>query len=287
VTAMVVVDALGRRLDLKNQPQRLVSLVPSLTEWLFDIGLGARVVAVTDYCIEPAIALSGIPRIRGTKNPDRARIIALQPDLVIADQEENRERDVQALTAAGIPVYVTAIRSVADVPDQYGRLATALGAADAAAPGLADLCAALVQAKQRTAQRHIPTLTFIWRDPWMAVGAETYAGDLLAQCGAENLGRRLTGRYPRASLEAFMRLQPEVILLPDEPYAFSERDRNAFEPYSEVPAVRNGRILLCDGMALTWPGLRAIRALPLFAELIAGGGEPMSCRGYNNRPYQD
>ncbi|MBO9326591.1 MAG: ABC transporter substrate-binding protein, partial [Roseiflexus sp.] len=95
---MIVHDALGRRLDVKHPPQRIVSLVPSLTEWLFTIGLGARVVAVTDYCIEPAAALAGVPRIRGTKNPDRARIVALQPDLVIADQEENRARDVQALT---------------------------------------------------------------------------------------------------------------------------------------------------------------------------------------------
>ncbi|MGB9753343.1 MAG: ABC transporter substrate-binding protein [Roseiflexus castenholzii] len=268
---MLVVDALGRRLELKRLPQRIVSLVPSLTEWLFDVGLGARVVAVTDYCIEPAAALASIPRIRGTKNPDRAKIIALQPDLVIADQEENRERDVQALMAAGIPVYVTAIRSVADVPEQYGRLAAVLGGADAAATGLAALHAVLAEAAQRAPQRRIPTLAFIWRDPWMAVGAETYAGDLLERCGAENLGRRLPGRYPRASLETFMRLQPEVILLPNEPYAFSKRDLVAFAPYGDVPAVRDGRVLLCDGMMLTWPGLRAVRALRVFAEAIAGG----------------
>jgi ABC-type Fe3+-hydroxamate transport system substrate-binding protein len=268
---MVVVDALGRRLELKNPPQRIVSLVPSLTEWLFDIGLGARVVAATDYCIEPAAALAGVPRVRGTKNPDRAKIMGLQPDLVIADQEENRERDVLALTAAGIPVYVTAIRSVTDVPVQYERLAGVLGAADMASPGLAALRAALAEARQRALQRYVPALAFIWREPWMAVGAETYAGDLLEQCGAENLGRRLPGRYPRASLEAFMRLQPEIILLPNEPYAFSERDLGAFAPYRDAPAVRDGQIFLCDGMLLTWPGLRAIRALQVFAELIAGG----------------
>jgi len=267
VTLMIVHDALGRRLDVKHPPQRIVSLVPSLTEWLFTIGLGARVVAVTDYCIEPAAALAGVPRIRGTKNPDRARIVALQPDLVIADQEENRARDVQALTAVGIPVYVTAIRSVADVPVQFEQLAAVLGASDQAAPGLAALRQAL-KATDRRPTRRIPTLAFIWRDPWMAVGAETYAGDLLERCGAENLGRRLPGRYPRAPLETFMRLQPEVILLPDEPYAFSQRDFDAFEVYRDVPAVRDGRMLLCDGMALTWPGLRALAALRDIAALI-------------------
>ena len=102
----------------------------------------------------------------------------------------------------------------------------------------------------------------------MAIGAETYAGDLLERCGAENLGRRLPGRYPRAPLEAFMHLQPEVILLPDEPYTFSQRDLDVFEVYRDVPAVRNGRVLLCNGMALTWPGLRALAALRDFAALI-------------------
>lgn len=267
MTVTVVYDALGRRLEVKHPPQRIVSLVPSLTEWLFTIGLGARVVAVTDYCIEPAAALVGVPRIRGTKNPDRSRIVALHPDLVIADQEENRARDVQALTAAGIPVYVTAIRSVADVPLQFEQLAAVLGATLQAAPGLAALRRALNVTDRRPSQQ-ISTLAFIWRDPWMVVGGETYAGDLLERCGAENLGRRLPGRYPRASLETFMRLQPEVILLPDEPYAFSRRDFDAFEMYGDVPAVRNGRLILCDGMALTWPGLRALAALRDIAALI-------------------
>ncbi|MGQ9481974.1 helical backbone metal receptor [Chloroflexus sp.] len=267
MTVTVVYDALGRRFEVKHPPQRIVSLVPSLTEWVFTIGLGARVVAVTDYCIEPAAALVGVPRIRGTKNPDRSRIVALHPDLVIADQEENRERDVQALTAAGIPVYVTAIRSVTDVPLQFEQLAAVLGATAQAAPGLAALRQALNTTDWRLTRR-IPTLAFIWRDPWMAVGAATYAGDLLERCGAENLGRRLPGRYPRAPLEEFMRLQPEVILLPDEPYAFSRRDFDAFEPYSDAPAVRNGHIVLCSGMALTWPGLRAITALRTIAALI-------------------
>lgn len=266
---MVVSDALGRRVELENPPQRIVSLVPSLTDWLFEIGLGARVVAVTDYCVEPAAALAGIPRIRGTKNPDRTRIIALHPDLVIADQEENRERDVQALADAGIPVYVTAIRSVADVLDQYGHLADVLGATHEAAPRLDELRVALARARQRTRHRRIPVLAFIWRDPWMVVGEHTYAGDLIEHCGAENLGRRLPGRYPRATLETFMRLQPEVILLPNEPYAFSERDLSAFAPYDDVPAVRSKRILLCDGMTLTWPGLRAIQALQLLGKMIA------------------
>jgi ABC-type Fe3+-hydroxamate transport system substrate-binding protein len=268
---MTVLDALGRRLELAGPPQRIVSLVPSMTEWLFSIGAGARVVGVTDYCIEPVAALAGLPRLRGTKNPDRAAIIALQPDLVIADQEENRERDVLALSAAGVSVYVTAIRHVADVPVQLTALAHVLDLGDQAAPGLDSLHAAIDAAARPTGQRLTRTLAFIWRDPWMVVGAETYANDLLRLCGADNLALQLPGRYPRAALDDFMTLRPELILLPSEPYAFSERDLEAFLPYADVPAVREGRIVLCDGIALTWPGPRMTEALRSFSALI---GDP-------------
>lgn len=264
----MLTDALGRRITLDGPPQRIVSLVPSLTEWLFSVGLGARVVGVTDYCIEPAAALAGLPRLRGTKNPDRARIVALRPDLVIADQEENRERDVLALAAAGIQVYVTAIRSVADVAEQLGRLARVLGVAERAAPALEDLRAATRAAERALPATPRPTIAFIWRDPWMAVGAETYAGDLLRLGGAANCALELSGRYPRAPLDAFMALRPEVILLPSEPYAFSERDLEAFAAYADVPAVRQGRIVFCDGTLLTWPGPRTIAALRAVREAI-------------------
>nr|WP_205703913.1 helical backbone metal receptor [Candidatus Chloroploca sp. Khr17] len=265
---MIILDALERRLELADPPQRIVSLVPSLTEWLFTVGAGAHVVGVTDYCSEPAAALIGLPRLCGTKNPDRTAIVALRPDLVLADQEENRERDVLALAAAGINVYVTAMRSVADVPAQLAALATVLGVSAQAASGLEALCTAIQAAAHRTSQRPRKMLAFIWRDPWMAVGAQTYAGDLLRLCGAENLALQLPGRYPRATLEAFLALRPELILLPSEPYPFTERDREAFAPFGEVPAVRDGRIILCDGMALTWPGGRTVEALRDFAALV-------------------
>ncbi|NCC35458.1 MAG: ABC transporter substrate-binding protein, partial [Chloroflexia bacterium] len=167
-----------------------------------------------------------------------------------------------------INVYVTAMRSVADVPAQLAALATVLGVGAQAAPGLEALRTAIRAAEQHPRQRPITMLAFIWRDPWMAVGAETYAGDLLRLCGADNLALQLPGRYPRATLEAFLALQPELILLPSEPYLFTERDREAFTPFREVPAVRDGRIICCDGTALTWPGARTVEALQSFTALM-------------------
>lgn len=265
----MVVDALGRDVPLSGSPRRIVSLVPSLTEFLFAIGAGERVVGVTDYCIAPAEAVSMVPKVRGTKNPDRARISKLRPDLVLAAREENRERDIVALTAAGIPVYVTDIQSVADTVIQLGALAQLLEAEAAAAPMFDQIRAALEQQRavgSRGEGRR--TLAFIWRDPWMAVGRDTYADDLLRHCGAENVALHLAGRYPRASLDDFMRLDPELILLPDEPYRFGEADLEAFAGYLHVPAVKKGRVLLCDGMLLTWYGPRTATALRVFGELV-------------------
>ncbi len=264
---MTLTDALGRTVPLNVSPRRIVSLVPSLTEYLFAIGAGDRLVGVTDYCIEPAELVATLPKVRGTKNPDREMIRALQPDLLLASKEENRQRDITTFETANIPVYVTDIRSVVGAVTQLGVLATVLEAEAAAVPLLDAIRAALVEVRTRSLTRR--TLTFIWRDPWMAVGGATYADDLLRLCGAENVALHLGGRYPRATLEEFMRLGPEVILLPDEPYRFTEADRAAFAPFAKVPAAHAQRIHLCDGMLLTWYGPRTVAALRLFQELLS------------------
>ncbi len=265
------IDALNRTIDLPAPPRRIISLVPSLTEYLFAIGLGPYVVGVTDYCIAPAAQVASLPKVRGTKNPNRELIRALQPDLVLAAKEENRERDVLALTAMGIPVYVTDIQSVADALAQLSALAQILAAERTAAPLLHALETALAQAQQSLiGRRPQRTLVFIWRDPWMAVGGTTYVDDLLRLCGSENLARQLPGRYPRADLADFMHLNPDVILLPDEPYRFTAADRTAFAPFAAVAAVAAQRIHLCDGMLLTWPGPRTIAALHTLPGLFKG-----------------
>jgi ABC-type Fe3+-hydroxamate transport system substrate-binding protein len=191
----MVVDALGRTVALAAPPRRVVSLVPSLTEYLFAIGAGDRLVGVTTFCAEPAAQVAPLPKVRGTKNPDRAHIADLRPDVVLASKEENRARDVAALEAAGIPVYVTDICSVAGALDQLGTLAHLLDAQAGAAALLDELRAAL------DAHTHRPVdaprwrvLAFIWRDPWMAVGGATYANDLLRLCGADNLALHLARR---------------------------------------------------------------------------------------------
>ncbi len=259
-------DALGRAVHVPESPRRIVSLVPSLTEWLFAIVLGDRVVGVTDYCIQPSIGeasnlLQTKPRVRGTKNPDRAAILALQPDLILANKEENRERDVLALAEAGLAVYVTDPRTVNDAIRMLDELAGILGATEAAQSFVRDMRSAY-QAVQVRSGPGLRVLVPIWRDPWMAIGTDTYAHDLLRSCGGINVASELDGRYPRFELDVIERLQPDLILLPSEPYAFSTDD---------VPALQArfaGPCLFVDGELLTWYGPRIPQALRTFAALL-------------------
>jgi ABC-type Fe3+-hydroxamate transport system substrate-binding protein len=257
-----VLDALGRSLTIPHPPQRIVSLVPSLTEWLWAIGVGERVVGVTDYCLHPASELANVPRLRGTKNPDRDRILALQPDLVICNREENRERDVLALADAGLAVYVTEITSVENAIRTLATLADLLDAADAAATHLHAMHAAVADLQRHEPSHRPRVLVPIWRDPWMAIGGDTYADGLLRLCDAINVAAQLHGRYPRFTLDTLSTLRPDMILLPSEPYRFAESD------LPPLRAVFDGPIHLVDGELLTWYGPRIPLALRTFSDLL-------------------
>jgi ABC-type Fe3+-hydroxamate transport system substrate-binding protein len=226
-------DDLGHPVDLPGPPRRVVSLVPSLTEALA-VTVPDRLVGATDWCTHPADL--DVPRVRGTKNPDRAAIAALHPDLVVANQEENRELDVRQLREAGIPVWVTRIETLDEALTSMDRLFA--GVLDVGVP---DWLAAA-----RTAWTPAPdpgprVAVAIWRDPWMWVGTRTFTGDLLARLGCTNA---ITAeRYPKAEPED---VDAELVLLPDEPYVFTADDG---------PEAFPGRATaLVSGRQLTWYG---------------------------------
>jgi ABC-type hemin transport system substrate-binding protein len=166
-------------------PARIVSLVPSLSEALFALGLGDRVVGVTDWCVHPAEAVAGLPKVGGTKDPDVDAICTLAPDLVIANHEENTERSVRQLRERGLAVWVTypqTVRQGAEVLEAIADLG--------AEPRLRDeVCAlvwrAVLDAEGASGEYRPRVFCPIWRDPWMAVGRDTYADDLLRLCGGE------------------------------------------------------------------------------------------------------
>lgn len=243
-------DDLGHPVPLGRDPRRIVSLVPNLTETLWWWHLGDRVVGATEWCVAPPHGFPNAVRVRGTKNPDTAAIVDLAPDLVVANQEENRELDVQRLREAGVPVWVTAPTSIEEAATSLAALGEVLGVGGAGA-GLAQeirRAVARVGARETTLTAFVP----VWREPWMAVGTGTIAGDLLRLAGFAVVPSE--PRYPSVDLAAIATLDPDVVLLPDEPYLFTDEHRADFADWS-------ARVRLLDGTALTWWGPRTPSSL--------------------------
>ena len=245
--------------------RRIVSLIPSTTELLCHLGLADALVGITAYCREPADLLRGKTRIGGEKNPDLERIRALAPDLVIANVEENVREHVETLRAWGISVWVTYPRTVAGAIAMIRELGEVTGTAERAAPLADELDTLLAEVRRSTATRP-PARVFyaVWREPYMTIGADTYIHDMLAVCGAANVFADAE-RYPAVTLDEVAARRPEVILLPDEPFRFRPVHLKDFEPYDNLPAVRDRRIHLVDGKPFSWHGPRiaaALRTLP-------------------------
>ena len=256
----------------RRPPRRIVSLVPSLTEALFELGLGERVVGVTEWCVHPAEGVAGLPRVGGTKNADVDRIRSLAPDLVIANQEENTRRVVDRLRAAGIPVWVTYPRTVRAAARLLRELA-ALGAPERAWSEVVEPVERVVaEAEAQRPERSVRLFCPVWRDPWMSVGVDTYAHDLLTLCGGENVfAGHAERRYPIVRLEEVEQAAPEVILLPDEPYRFGIGDAEELAGL-DVPAARSGRLHLIDGTWVSWYGPRIPRAVAAIRALLHPAG---------------
>lgn len=264
-------DASGAVVTLPAPPRRIVSLVPSTTEILCQLGLAEALVGVTRYCVEPRAALRGKARVGGSKTPDLARIRALAPDLVVANIEENHREHVEALRAAGIPVWVTYPRTIAEAARMIRELGEVTGTAAVAAALAADLEARAAAARAARAGRPgVPVFYPIWREPWMTIGADTYIHDVLAACGAANVFADRPERYPAVTLAEVAARRPAVILLPDEPFRFRRVHIRDFEVYPEIPAVRAGRIHLVDGRPFSWHGPRFAEALRVVEPLLAG-----------------
>ena len=240
--------------DRGEGPLRIVSLVPSVTELLVQWGLGSRLVARTAFCVEPAWIRLSVPAVGGTKTPDIGKIVELRPDLVILERDENTLEAAQALGAAGLRLLVLSVRSVKDCLAAYLELGEALGV-PAAGRDRAAALKALLKARPRKGPR---TLTLIWKDPWMSSGPGTYVADLVRQAGLTPIG---PDRYPVLSDPELDALDPELLLLPSEPYRFSKRHQA--ELARRFP---RARVLRLDGRALTWYLSRTIEALRLLAD---------------------
>jgi len=224
-------------------------------------------VGVTRYCVRPRAALRRVPKIGGTKNPDLARIRALAPDLVLANAEENRREDVEALERE-VPVHVSFPRAVADVPGSIRELGSAVGR-ERAAEALAREIEAAIPAVPRPAFRYA---YFIWKEPWMVAAGDTYVSDLLRYAGGLNAFAGSGARYPAVTPSAVAAASPDVLFFPSEPFPFSEGHR----PEIEKAFGRGGPIEFVDGDDCCWHGARTRQGLALMrsiAERFPARGE--------------
>jgi ABC-type Fe3+-hydroxamate transport system substrate-binding protein len=270
MAAAMLVDASGAARPPAPPARRIVSLIPSTTETLCALGLADALVGITVYCREPAELLRSKVRIGGEKNPDLDRIRALAPDLVIANVEENRREDIEALRAAGIPVWVTYPRTVADalrMIADLGELTGAQGPARALLARLEPLYAETVAATARA--RRARVFYAIWREPYMTVGVDTYVHDVLRVCGGDNVFADRAERYPVVTLDEVAARRPDVIILPDEPFRFRPAHVGDFAAYRDVPAVAGARIHLVDGKPFSWHGPRIADALRTVPAVLA------------------
>lgn len=262
-------DATGRELVLRHPPRRVVSLVPSLTETVFALGRGDVLVGVTRYCIEPKGSVERLERVGGTKNPDLDRIRALQPDLVLLNAEENRQDDFAALQADGVTLFVSFPKRVRDVIELIRALSVLIDAREAAEKIAAQLDETLAEIGARPFVTQRPRVFCpIWKNPWMGFSSDTYAGDMLAVAGATNVLSERAERYCEVTLEEIAAAAPQVVLLPDEPYVFKQKDLPGLTALSGTPAWQNSQVRFIDGKALSWFGSRTASGLRYLAQIL-------------------
>jgi ABC-type Fe3+-hydroxamate transport system substrate-binding protein len=250
--AAVLTDVRGRAFDASSAPRRVVSLVPSLTETLFDLGAGDSVVGITDFCIFPPGLVR--PRVGGTKNPRVDEIRELRPDLVHMNLEENLRRHGEAIETFA-PVFVSEPKSVEDVV----TLIEQLGVLHDRRERARELADALRREMQSMPKRGFTFAVPIWKNPWMWCGGDTYVSRLVECAGGTNvLGER--ERYPHAAPEDVLAKRPDVVFLPDEPYLFTEDDAAAIEGSRVVGPF--------PGHLFTWHGTRTGQGLRFLREQL-------------------
>ena len=256
-----MVDQLGRRVAVPFPPRRIVSLVPSQTELLFDLGLGGNVVGVTKFCVHPAGARAQSTVVGGTKNFDFEKIAALKPDLIIGNKEENYQDGIARL-ATQYPVWLSNISDLTEALGMIRRVGFIAGAKEKAA-ALADEIAASFAALKisRTEKAPVSAAYFIWRKPYMVAAPGTFIDDMLRRAGFANAFAGLS-RYPEISAEQLAAAAPQRIFLSSEPYPFAAKHVAEFQAICPAATIE-----VVDGELFSWYGSRLLKSAAYFSQL--------------------
>lgn len=256
---MISTDQMGRTLTLAQwPPQRMVSLVPSQTEFLADLGLHKEVVGITKFCIHPRVWFEEKKRVGGTKTIDIQKIVALKPDLIIGNKEENEQSQISAL-AQQFPVWMSDVCDLTQALDMMLQLGVITGKKAEAQLISTSVEKAFGLLKSPTSPRKVAYL--IWRKPYMAAASGTFIDDMLHRAGFDNVFSALT-RYPEVSAAQLAAAAPDCIFLSSEPYPFG------LKHIAELQEICPGaQIQLVDGELFSWYGSRLLQSPAYFASL--------------------
>ena len=252
----IFTDQLGNELKIDSAPKRIISLVPSQTELLFDLGLGERIIGVTKFCIHHAKYFKTKPFVGGTKKVNIDLINALQPDLIIGNKEENSLEDILDLQK-NFPVWMSDIDCLAnalEMIDELGKITQTSNIASEIIKNISKNFNALPKPKKKKA------VYMIWNEPMMATGGDTFINDMMDYAGFENIYKDVT-RYPVLSIEELQNKGPEFILLSSEPYPFKLEHKTGLHKFFP-----NATILLVDGEMFSWYGSRLLLTPAYFSD---------------------
>ena len=250
---------------------RIVSLCPSLTELVFDLGVGDQLVGRTKFCVHPEGLVDAVERVGGTKNPKVERIIELAPDLVLLNEEENRREDAERLAAAGIACHVSFPKDSASTAAMVRSIGDALGRSDDAERIAIEIEESSAKARaEATGAEPVRFAYLIWRNPYMTLNRDTFVSALLEEAGGINVFAQSAERYPSITPAELVDASPHMVLLSSEPFPF--REEHAAE-LAELTGLPSERFVLVDGELLSWHGSRTARGITYAAEVIAGGRE--------------
>jgi len=248
---------------------RIVSLCPSVTELICDLGLAEALVGVTRYCVHPAALVETIEKVGGTKDPRIGRIVELAPDVVLLNEEENRREDAEALAQAELSCHVTMPRTPAETAVMVRKLGALLGRAEAAERIARDIEER--SERVRRAARGRPAVRWaylIWRKPWMTVNSDTFVDALLTQAGGRNVFGDRSERYPAVSAAEIAAADPAAVFLSTEPFPFEGKHGDEL---AEATGLGRERFRIVDGELLSWHGSRTPRGIDYAERVIQQG----------------
>lgn len=254
---MLFTDQLNNTIELHSYPKRIISLVPSQTELLWDLGLREELVGITKFCIHPDELFRKATRIGGTKKFNFEKIRELQPDLIIGNKEENEQIQIEQLSKE-FNVWMSDIFNLNDALKTIKSIGALVNKAEKAN----DIAGTIERSFNDLKKMNKRVLYMIWKDPYMAAGNATFIGDMMNKIGFQNVIVNPNGRYPELTVQEMKALNPELLLLSSEPYPFNEK--HIIELQRDLP---NTKIILVDGELFSWYGSRLLHSVEYFNDL--------------------